>query len=65
MYDHEITCSECGTRHGLRKVSIPVRDKDSIDCLKCGNKDIFRWNEAKIWFAEIINNDNITQEKIH
>jgi hypothetical protein len=39
MYDHEITCSECGTRHGLRKVSIPVRDKDSIDCLKCGNKD--------------------------
>lgn len=63
MYDLEITCSKCGTRHGLIKISIPVRDKDSINCLKCGNEDIFKWNEAKIWTAIIINDDNDRQEK--
>ena len=61
-YDHEVTCPKCGTRHGLTKKSIPVRDKDSINCLKCGNEDIFKWNEAKIWFAEIINDEKEKEE---
>lgn len=57
MYDLEIECPKCGTKHGLSKISIPVRDKDSINCLQCGYKDIFTWNEAKIWTAVIINDD--------
>ncbi|MEZ7506069.1 hypothetical protein QO182_12670 [Flavobacterium sp. Arc2] len=56
-YDLEITCPKCDTKHGLKKISIPVRDKDSIDCLKCGNEEIYKWNEAKIWIAEIIDNE--------
>lgn len=59
MYDLEIICSKCGTKHGLRKISILVRDKDSINCLNCGNEDIYKWNEAKMWIAEIINDEKI------
>lgn len=31
-----------------------MRDKDSIDCGVCGEKDIYSWNEAKMWTAKLI-----------
>jgi DNA-directed RNA polymerase subunit RPC12/RpoP len=45
-------CSNCGSEYILSSNPISMRDKDTIDCEVCGN-EIFRWNEAKIWFAKL------------
>jgi predicted Zn finger-like uncharacterized protein len=54
MADHNVTCPQCGAEYELTKHNIPFRDKDSVDCEVCGKKDIFSWNEAKIWTAKLI-----------
>lgn len=48
-----IVCTECGSEYELSFKKIPVRDKDYICCEVC-NKNLYSWNEAKIWTAKLI-----------
>lgn len=50
MYDHTITC-DCGKRWTIYKRSVPMRDKDSIEC-DCG-KTLLRWNGGVMYTAEL------------
>jgi hypothetical protein len=50
----DIKCKKCGSVFRMSYMKICMRDKDSIDCEVCGNEDIYRWNEAKIWSANLI-----------
>jgi rRNA maturation endonuclease Nob1 len=49
----ESICENCGSIYKIRAIKIPVRDKDSLDCTVCG-EELKRWNEAKMWTAELI-----------
>lgn len=49
----EITCQKCGSRYRLSFTKVIFRDKDTIECLVCG-EELHRWNEAKIWHAELL-----------
>lgn len=50
---NEITCGNCGSTYKINAIKIPVRDKDSLWCTVCG-EELKRWNEAKMWTAELI-----------
>lgn len=49
----QLECGKCGSVYKVRAIKIPVRDKDSLDCVVCG-EELKRWNEAKMWAAELI-----------
>lgn len=49
----KIICSKCGAQYELSYTRLPVRDKDSINCMIC-NEEIHSWNEAKTWKAKLI-----------
>ena len=54
MADYDVTCKTCGSIYELTYRRIIMRDNDSINCQVCGEKDIFSWNEAKIWTAKLV-----------
>lgn len=47
-------CSKCGSEYELTYNRVLARDKDSIDCEVCGERNMYSWNEAKIWSARLI-----------
>ncbi|MGM7637611.1 hypothetical protein [Bacillus sp. Hm123] len=49
-HDGVKTCSKCGRRWDIYKVSIPMRDKDSIEC-DCG-ETLIEWNGGVMFRAE-------------
>lgn len=51
--DKEKVCQKCGSVYKLTYVRTIMRDKDSIDCMVCG-EPLHSWSEAKIWEAELI-----------
>src|SRR3546814_19980328 len=46
------TCERCKSVYYVTATSAIMRDKDSIDCTVCG-LELIRWNEAKIYGAEL------------
>lgn len=55
-YDGIIECEECGARYKIFKQSIPIRDKDSIECHKC-RAELKRWNGGVMYRVELISED--------
>lgn len=51
--ESKTTCTKCGSVYELTYTRTIMRDKDSITCEICG-QEIYRWNEAKIWSAKLI-----------
>ncbi|MBL7717696.1 MAG: hypothetical protein JNL72_02580 [Flavipsychrobacter sp.] len=49
----KVVCSGCGSVYELSSNKIPVRDKDTLECEVC-NTQIYSWNEAKIWYAKLV-----------
>lgn len=49
----KVTCSNCGSVYELTYTKVMFRDKDSLSCEVC-NQVIHRWNEAKIWDAQLV-----------
>ena len=56
IYDGIIECEECSARYKIFKQSIPIRDKDSIECHKCG-AELKRWNGGVMYRVELISED--------
>lgn len=42
----QVTC-ECGAVYERGNLKLPLRDKDSYDCVVCG-KELDRWNGSNI-----------------
>lgn len=55
-YDYTSVCSKCGKKWDIYKISIPMRDKDSLDC-DCG-EEIIRWNGGVMYNATPSKQDN-------
>ncbi len=49
----KIECKNCGSEFELNSKSIPLRDKDSINCEVC-RSELYSWNEAKMWEATLL-----------
>ena len=50
----DLQCPQCGSTYHLKVFKLMQRDVDSIDCSVCGKKDIFDWNEAKMYTATLV-----------
>lgn len=50
-------CSKCGSIYKLSYSRTTMRDQDKIDCEVCG-EELYRWNEAKIWDATLVEKHN-------
>ncbi len=62
MAEVDVICDQCGSVYKVKSIKSPMRDKDSIDCQVCGEKDIYSWNEAKIWTAILIDRKEWTKK---
>ena len=45
------SCPRCGAIYELTEVKTMVRDKDSLECVFCG-EILIKWNGASFWVAE-------------
>jgi hypothetical protein len=45
-------CPTCESEYELTSAHVPVRDKDSISCRTCGNRDR-SWNGSRTWDAKL------------
>lgn len=48
----EITCPNCGSIYEIRRIKIPVRDKDTITCDVC-NQTLKSWNGGEMWVSDL------------
>ena len=53
MTTERYKCGRCESILEIRKIKLPVRDKDDLYCPVCGDH-IKSWNEAKMWTATVI-----------
>lgn len=47
------TCSNCRAKYIISSYHTMFRDKDSIDCQKCG-KELMHWNGSEVFTATLI-----------
>lgn len=59
MAEKNIKCKKCSSIYVLYATRIATRDKDSITCKVCG-EELYKWNEAKIWEAKLIEKGNVS-----
>ena len=55
-------CVHCGAKYEVRKIKLPYRDSDSIDCEVCG-KELMSWNGAVAYSATLISKPGPSQAK--
>ena len=41
-------CKKCGAEYDLSETHVPMRDKDSLECVICG-RTLISWNGSKIY----------------
>lgn len=46
-------CSTCGAKYKIKKITLPARDKDSIECNYC-SATIISWNGGVMYSDEEI-----------
>ncbi len=49
-YYKNIKCEGCGKEYDIFVMKIPMRDRDSEKCEKCGTT-LISWNESKMYEA--------------
>jgi hypothetical protein len=49
----QTTCRKCGAVYEVRRIPLPLRDKDRIDCEFCG-EELIGWNGGVMYTAKLI-----------
>lgn len=58
----DYTCPNCGSKYKLRKIKIPLRDKDNISCDIC-NHVLLSWNGGEMWTSTLIEKKELHLKK--